>query len=73
MSHYEKIAIVALRIIGCCLAVIGLTCLIYSLSLNVFKHEAVGAYFYSSLIYLLIGLVLYALSRPLAALIARKL
>lgn len=73
MNHYQKLAIVVIRVIGCCTAIFGLIGLTYGLALNVFRHEAAGIYFYSSLGYGLSGLVLFALSKPLAALIARKL
>ncbi|HEX7997606.1 MAG TPA: hypothetical protein VF528_04240 [Pyrinomonadaceae bacterium] len=73
MSHYEKVAIVALRVAGCCVAVVGLVGAVFSLVLNLLRQESAGIYFYSSLTYLLIGLVLFALSKPLAALIAGRL
>jgi hypothetical protein len=73
MSHYEKIAVVAMRVIACSVATFGLVGALYGLALNALKYESAGTYFYASLIYVLIGLVLFALSKPLAALIAGKL
>jgi hypothetical protein len=73
MSHYEKLAVVILRVIGCCVAVLGLIGVGYGIALNLLTHETAGYIFYSSLVYLLVGFVLFALSKPLAALIARRL
>jgi uncharacterized membrane protein YiaA len=73
MSHYEKIAMIAFRVIACCIAVFGLVGTAYGLVLNAFQNESAGIYFFASLIYVLIGLILFALSKPLATLIARHL
>ena len=73
MSHYQKIAIVALRVVACCVSVFGLLGTAYGLVIIRFDREAAGVYFYSSLVYVLAGIVLFLLSRPLAALIAKGL
>ena len=73
MNHYEKLARIILRIIGCSAAVVGLIGVGYGIALNLLRHETAGYTFYTSLVYLVVGLVLFALGKPLAALIARKL
>lgn len=42
MSHYEKLAVVILRVIGCCVAVFGLIGIGYGIVLNLLKHETAG-------------------------------
>ncbi len=71
MSHYEKIAVVVIRIIACCVSVFGLLGMAYGLVIIKFDREASGIYFYSSLVYLLASIFLFGLSRPFAALAAK--
>jgi hypothetical protein len=73
MSHYEKLAVVIFRVIACCAAVFGLIGVGYAIALNLVTQETVGYILYPSLVYLVVGFVLFALSKPLAALIARRL
>jgi len=68
MSHYQKLAIVAIRVIAFCVSVFGLLGMAYGLVLLRFEPDASGVYFYSSLVYLLAGIALFLLSKPLAAL-----
>ena len=67
MSHYEKMSIIVIRIIACCVSVFGVLGIAYGLVVIRFDREASGVYFYSSLVYVLAGVVLFVLSRPLAA------
>jgi hypothetical protein len=73
MSHYKKLAIVIIRIISCCVSLFGLLGMGFGLVIIKFDREASGVYFYSSLVYLLAGLILFGLSRWLATLAASGL
>jgi hypothetical protein len=73
MSHYEKIAVVAIRVIGCCVVIYALIGVVYSFVGYIITREPYNIYFYSSITYVIVGAVLFALSKPLAALIARRL
>lgn len=73
MSHYEKIAIVVIRVIGCCVTIYALIAMAYSLVGYIITREPYNVYFYASITYVIVGVVLFALSKPLAALIARRL
>ena len=68
MSHYQRLAIVAIRVIACCVSVFGLLGMAYGLVIHRFDPESSGVYFYSCLVQLLVGIVLFVLSKPLAAL-----
>jgi hypothetical protein len=74
MSHYQKIAVVIIRAVGCCVAVYSLIGILYNLSsLLVYHRDTVIAGVVSSFTYLIVGVALFALSKPLASLIARGL
>jgi predicted MFS family arabinose efflux permease len=74
MSHYEKLAIIVIRVIGCCTTVYALIGMVYNMIRFLPMHdEARISALYSSLTYAIVGVVLFALSKPLAALIAGRL
>lgn len=77
MSHYEKLAVVIFRVLGCGIAVFGLFG-VGSTALMGMQSDPVlsgfyNVYFYTYGSYGLAGVALIALSKPLAALIANKL
>ena len=74
MSHYEKIAVVIIRAIGCCVAVYSLIGIPYNL-LNLFLYhtDTVIAGLFSSFTYLIVGIALFVLGKPLGALIVKGL
>jgi hypothetical protein len=72
MSHYEKIAVVIIRAAGCCVAVYSLIGIPYNLlGLLLYHRDTVIAGMVSSFTYLIVGVVLFALSKPLASLIVK--
>ncbi len=74
MSHYEKIAVVIIRVAGCCLAIYALVAAFYSVLISFPKSvELASAGVYSSIFYLLVGVALFVLSRPLARLTVRSI
>jgi uncharacterized membrane protein len=74
MSHYEKLAIVIVRVIGCCVAIYALLGVAFAFVHKIlFNDSSFWLYLAASITYLIVGLVLFALSKPLAALIARRL
>lgn len=74
MSHYEKLAVVILRVVGCCMFVYALFGVAYVfVSKFLFEEASLGIYLVGSITYLIVGSTLFALSKPLAALIARRL
>lgn len=74
MSHYEKLAVVIIRVIGCCVSVYAIIGMLYSVLIFRFAHtEYAVVGIYSSFTYAIVGAVLFALSKPLASFIARQL
>lgn len=74
MSHYEKLAVVIIRVIGCCVSIYAMIGMVYNALAFRFAHaEYAIVGIYSSFTYALVGVALFALSRPLAAFIARQL
>ena len=79
MSHYGKNAAVIFRVIGCCLIIWSLIAVgyivIYALLISDEKtpRDYAASGLLSSITYTIVGVVLYALSKPLAALITRGL
>jgi hypothetical protein len=73
MNHYQKLALVAIRVIGSCLTIYALVAMVYAFVNALIMSQSFGVYFLASFAYAIVGLVLFALSKPLAALIARKL
>ncbi len=71
MNHYEKLTVIILRIVGLISAIHALVLPLVSLIYYPLQVVLEGSY--SSLIYLAQGVALFLLSKPLAALIARKL
>ena len=78
MNHYEKLTIVLLRGVACSFLLFALSNIASALLSSVFSHENYGAY--PGIYYLLsyggyiIGsTTLFALSKPLATLVAGKL
>ena len=72
MSHYEKIAVVIIRAAGCCLVVYALAAAFYSILTSLPKSvEVASAGVYSSVLYLLVGVALLVLGKPLARLTVR--
>jgi hypothetical protein len=77
MNHYEKLAVVLLRVLGCAATVFGLFgfapyVIDFVRSKDPIYFATYGLYFLTYAAYAVAGLVLFALSKPLAALIARK-
>jgi hypothetical protein len=73
MNHYEKLAAVIIRAIGCCVSVYALIGMIYNAVRFLFFHDETGVVgIYAAFTYAIVGVVLFALSKPLAALIGRK-
>jgi hypothetical protein len=73
MSHYEKIAVVIIRAMGCCVAVYSLIGIPYNLvGLLLYGHETVIG-LVSSFTYLIVGIALIALGKPLGALVVKGL
>lgn len=76
MSHYEKLALIIIRAMGCGLALYGLlpfASLLVAAELTTGSYrEFFGLYLVVYGGYLLGGIVLFALGKPLAALIARR-
>lgn len=79
MNHYQKIAVVILRSVGFCLIAYSAAFLFFTVAhLILLEDKATGPvplatnvlYF---LMYFLTGALLYALSRPLAYLVAGRL
>ena len=74
MSHYEKLAIVIIRVLGCCTSIYALLGVAFAFVYQIlFNDSSFWLYLAASITYLIVGLVLFALSKPLAALIARRL
>ena len=77
MNHYEKLAIVIFRVLGCSVAVLGLFGLASTLIMGMQYDASLAAfyrvYFYTYGAYGVAGLALFALSKPLATLIATRL
>jgi hypothetical protein len=77
MNHYEKLAIVIFRVLGCSVLLLGVFGAASALIMRVQSDPGLSAfynvYFYTYVAYGIAGLILFALSKPLAALIARKL
>lgn len=74
IKQYERLAIVALRLVGLSSVIMGLVWCLYALAfllpggLNAFV-----SYFVPTLLYIIFGILLFILSKPLAALTLRGL
>ena len=79
MNHYGKLAVVIFRVAACCVSLYGLFAVFYNVvyALLISNEQTPRGHFavnvLASMNYLLIGIALYALSKPLASLITRKL
>jgi hypothetical protein len=77
MNHYEKLAVVIFRVLGCSVLFLGLFGVASTVIGMLKSGETYAAfyavYFYTYGAYGLAGLALFALSKPLAVLIAREL
>jgi hypothetical protein len=71
MNHYEKNAYVAVRVIGCCVTIYALFSIVYCLLAYAGRDAAI--YTFSSIFYVVVGVVLFLSGRRLAAFIARGL
>ena len=67
MNHYEKLAIVILRVLGCRAALYALV--LPLISLFFYSPQTVIEGMYSSYIYFMLGILLFVLGKPLARLI----
>jgi hypothetical protein len=74
MGHYEKLAIIAFRVVGVSVCILGLVSTAYALIISrpasIFD-ALVGAF--SALFYVALGILLYVLSKLLAALTVKGL
>jgi hypothetical protein len=73
VNHYQKLAVVIIRVIGSCLIIYALVEMAYAFINALIMRQSFGLYFLAGLAYVIVGLVLLALSKPLASLIARTL
>jgi hypothetical protein len=77
MNHYEKLAVVIFRVLGCGIAVFGLFGVGSTLVMQALSDESLSpfynVYHYTYGGYGLGGVALIVLSKPLATLIAKKL
>ena len=74
MGHYEKITVITFRVISCCVSFYALMSMTYNaLSLWIFHVDAFLLGIYAGFAYAIVGTILFALSKPLAALITRSL
>ena len=74
MSSYEKLAILTFRVLGCCVSLYALMTMAYNAIIFLIYHEDAFLLGLSTgFAYAIIGVALFALSKPLAALITRSL
>jgi surface polysaccharide O-acyltransferase-like enzyme len=79
MNHYGKNAAMIFRVVGCCVMIYSLMAVVYNVIYEILitneqtPRGFVAANILSSIFYFVVGLILYAFSKPLAALITRKL
>ena len=74
MSHYQKLAVLIIRMIGIGVALYALVAIAFVVVAVVLFHgqlETTGLLFLVG--YIILGIVLFVLSKPLASLIARGL
>ena len=74
MSHYAKLAAVAVRVAAALLFMLGLTSFVYTLvcaAFRVYPLAELGRYFYSAIIYTLLGVVIFLLGKSIGRFVAR--
>ena len=76
MNHYQKLVVIAIRLLGMVAAVLGTWGILYVVLNALFSNpkppDSVSNLI-SSLIYTIGGIILWALSKPIASLIGRGL
>ena len=78
MNHYQKLAVVILRSVGCCIVIYSAALLFYAAAhLILLENKETGPVWLATnllcfIMYFLAGALLYVLSRPLAYLIAGR-
>lgn len=79
VGHYGKNALVIFRVVGCCVIFFSLMGVLYNIAYPLLMGSdkmprgVTAANVFSSVTYLIAGLLLYFLSKPLASLITRGL
>lgn len=76
MSHYQKLAVIIIRMIAVCVTLYGLIGMASAVPFVILllRSPMLGLIgLLSPVTYFILGIVLFALSKPLAALIARGL
>ncbi len=78
MNHYGKTATVLFRVVGCCAVIYSLIAVVYNfiyailISNEQTPRGIVAGNVLSCITYFIIGVVIYALSKPLATLVSRR-
>jgi len=74
MNHYQKLAIVVIRVFSCCLIAYSFVCVVYSLLFALISRTPLPPGSSSNtLAFIIVGVTLFALSKRLGAFIAKGL